>query len=141
VFGVGSESVVKSMTEDNRDWRESAYLSKENWPEAIPRMGPKREYGPYPWGEIRHENPHGVDEYPHSHPAAASIGDLFIGDVCPKCGVPLKYTQQVVNINDTEGELHAVSPDENPIPCYHPGCWQERQATINSIENASLGDF
>jgi hypothetical protein len=39
------------MTETDRDWRKSAYLRKENWPEAIPWTGPRRAYGPYSWGK------------------------------------------------------------------------------------------
>jgi hypothetical protein len=124
-----------------QDWRETAYLTKDKWPEAIPPMGPKREYGPYPWGQISHENKHGVDDYPHSHPAAGSIGDIYMGDVCPMCGVPLRYDAEVVNIRGTRGELHAVSPDENPIPCYHPDCWDEREQTIKSKENVLLTEF
>lgn len=125
----------------NQDWRETAYLKKSNWPEAIPPIGPKREYGPYPWGKISHENPHNVDDYPHSHPDAASCGDIYMGDVCPQCGVPLRYDTEVVNIRGSRGELHAVSPDENPIPCYHPECWKNRQATLRSHENQSLMEY
>lgn len=125
----------------DRDWRETAYLSKQNWPEAIPWMGPRREYGVYPWGEPRHYDPHGMDDYIHTHPDAASIGELYMGDVCPYCGVPLRFDETVVNNNGQEGELHEVSPDEAPIPCYHKDCWNERQAKINRLENKTLGDF
>lgn len=119
----------------------SDYLQWENWPECIPWMGPQEEYGPYPWGDISHENPYGVDEYPHTHPAAGSLGDLYMGDICPQCGKPLRYNATVVNIRGTRGELHAVSPDENPIPCYHPGCWADRESEIHGHENATLDAF
>lgn len=126
---------------DSRDWREYAYLSKENWPEAIPWYGPKREYGPYPWGESDHHDPHDMDEYHWTHPAAASISDIHMGDVCPYCGVPLRYDENVVNINGNEGQLWEVSPDDSPKPCYHEDCWSERQAKIHQIENSSLIEF
>lgn len=125
----------------DRDWRYSAYLSKENWPEAIPWTGPKREYGPYPWGEISHHNPHDVDTYNWSHPDAASVGGPYMGDVCPMCGVPVPCDEEVVNIRGSDGKLFEVSPNENPVPVYHPECWKDRQATIHGRENATLGDF
>lgn len=125
----------------DRDWREWAYLRKENWPEAIPWCGPKREYGPYPWHEPNHHDPHGLDDYPFSHPDAASCGDTYMGDVCPRCGVPLRGDETVVNHRGTEGMLWDVSPDENPVPCYHPECWRERQAEKHKQHNASLEDF
>lgn len=125
----------------NQDWREAAYLRKENWPEAIPWTGPKREYGPYPWSQTNHHDPHDLDDYNWTHPAAASIGDLYMGDVCPYCGVPLQYDESVVNIHGEDGELWDVSPDESPNPCYHADCWTERKATINQKENQQLGDF
>ena len=129
------------MTQDNRDWRESAYLTKENWPEAVPPMGPKREYGPHPWGQINHENKYGIDEYPFSHPAAASVGEMYMGDVCPICGVPLRYDETVVNIRGKKGELYEVSPDKSPLPCYHSDCWDERKQQIAQKENKQLTEF
>jgi len=129
------------MTETQQDWRETAYLTRSKWPDAIPPMGPKREYGPYPWGDIRHENKFGIDNYPHSHPNAASVGEIYMGDVCPVCGTPLRYDEDVVNIRGNSGELHAVSPDQNPIPCYHPDCWENRQSEIAEQENRTLTEF
>jgi hypothetical protein len=126
---------------DNRDWRASAYLNTENWPEAIPWYGPKREYGPYPWGESDHYDPHNLDEYHWTHPDAGSCGDIYMGDVCPYCGVPLRLDETAVNINGREGNLHVVSPDETPVPSYHPECWKERQAEVHSRENQTLGDY
>jgi hypothetical protein len=112
------------------DWRKSAYLRKENWPEAIPNCGPKREYGPYPWAEPTHDS-EGLDTYPFSHPAAASIGDYYMGDVCPQCGVPLRYDENVITLDGTEGVLHEVSPATDPVPCYHKECHAERRAEQN----------
>jgi hypothetical protein len=123
------------------DWRASAYLRKENWPEAIPVNGPKREYGPYPWGKVRHEDPHNLDNYPFSHPAAASVGDVYMGDVCPRCGVPLRYDERVVTRSSRKGELHEVSPDTSPKPCYHPECWKDREAEKHQLTNTTLAEF
>lgn len=126
---------------DDRDWRKSAYLRKDNWPDAIPNSYPKREYGPYPWTETSHDDPHDLDPFNYSHPDAASIGHKYVGDVCPYCGVPLQYEGTVINHNGERGELFEISPDENPVPCYHIDCWQERQAQVHKIENKTLGDY
>lgn len=128
------------MTND-RDWRESAYLRKENWPEAIPEMGPKREYGPYPWGRKTHDDPHDVDDYPNSHVDAASVGHYYMGDVCPYCGVPLSWAEKVVTIEGDCGEFSDVDDHDDPTPAYHPECWKERQAEIHGEENQNFGEF
>jgi hypothetical protein len=130
-----------SETESNRDWRESAYLRKEKWPAAIPWMGPKREHGPYPWPEKSHHDPHDLDEYPHRHIDAASCGDTYMGDVCPYCGVPVRLDTELVNINGNQGIGFEISPDNNPIPLYHPDCWQEREKTVNQLENRTLDAY
>jgi len=130
------------MTEaTERDWRETAYLTKSNWPEAIPPMEPKREWGPYSWSEPKHDNPHSVDDYHYTHPTAASVGELYMGDVCPYCGVPLKCDESVVNINGQTGQLIDVSPNEKPVPCYHRECWINRHKDIQEIENQTLGEW
>ena len=121
-----------------RDWREWAYLKKERWPDAIPEMGPKRLYGPYPWGEKYHYDPHDLDSYPNSHPDAASVGDFYMGDVCPFCGVPVSLDSELVNIHGERGAGWDISPDDDPIPIYHPDCWTERKARENQIVNHTL---
>jgi hypothetical protein len=113
---------------DDRDWREWAYLSKSRWPEAIPNCGPAREYGPKPWGRKTHYDPEGLDKYPASHPGAASVGDAYMGDVCPYCGVPLAWTERVVLITGTRGIYGSVDAVDEPTPAYHPECWDERVA-------------
>jgi len=111
-----------------RDWRESAYLRKENWPEAIPWTGPKREYGPYPWSPP--DDP--TDNYPHTHPDAGSVGDTFLGDVCPWCGVPLRWDETVVLKESGEKDVfHELNDLDSPKPAYHPDCWHERRAELN----------
>jgi hypothetical protein len=116
---------------DERDWRETAYLQVENWPEAIPWSGPRREYGAYPWGRPTHDQ-YGIDTYPFSHPNAASIGYGYIGDVCPMCGVPLQSDEQVITKTGKRGELFDVSPSEKPEPAYHPACYDERQEQLQT---------
>ena len=112
----------------SRDWRSWAYLRKEHWPEAIPEMGPKREYGPYPWGKKGHHDPDDLDDYPNSHPDAASVGETYMGDVCPYCGVPLDWIRDtVVTTDGDEGPFHEVNEIGNPVPAYHPECWRERR--------------
>lgn len=123
------------------DFRESAYLKAENWPEAIPWIGPKREYGPYPWGSKTHYDPHDLDNYPSGHPDAASIGGVYPGDVCPSCGVPLKNNETVRNQSGREGIIWDLAQDSVGVPLYHPECGKEREAQENSIENQSLTDF
>lgn len=126
----------------DRDWREAAYLQKENWPDAIPWTGPKREYGPYPWGRPRHDElDPDVDEYPHSHPDAASIGHDYLGDVCPYCGVPVKWTEQVRLSDGHLGVFQEITELDEPEPGWHPECWKDRQAEIHGHENASLEVF
>lgn len=127
--------------EEPRKWLEYAYLNKENWPEAIPPMGPKREYGPQPWWKPSHDELDEADNYQYTHPAAASIGDLYMGDVCPWCGVPLRYDETVTNVHGTRGELYEVSPDEEPVPCFHVDCWEERMAEIGQRDHQTLEDF
>jgi len=122
---------------DDKDWRKSAYLRKENWPEAIPYYGPRREYGPYPWTEPDHDQ-YGIDEYPYSHPDAASIGHYYIGDVCPMCGVPLRGDEIVITKTGEQGELLDVSPHEKPEPAYHPACYDERQERLQTRQQELL---
>jgi len=125
----------------DRGWRESAYLQATNWPEAIPEMGPKREYGAYPWGRKTHDDPHDVDEYPNSHPDAASCGDTYLGDVCPYCGVPLRWDEPVSTIDGQQGQLHEVDDLNDPTPAYHVECYRSRQAEIHDTEGTTLQDF
>lgn len=122
----------------DRDWREWAHLKKENWPEAIPEMGPKREHGPYPWREKTHDDPNDLDSYPNYHPDAASIGDVYMGDVCPYCGVPLNfYRDEVVTIEGDGGVFRELNVISEPIAAYHPECWNERRGETN----ADLDDY
>jgi len=109
------------------DWRYAAYLNRVNWPECIPWTGPKREYGPYPWSRPDHDDPHDLDEYPHMHPDAGSIGEMYMGDVCPYCGVPVKWDAEVVLITGAKGTLHEVDTMADPTPAYHSDCWHERE--------------
>lgn len=125
-----------------QDWRETAYLDKQNWPKAIPYIGPKREYGPYPWGKYSgHFDPHDLDDYGWTHPDAGSVGSMYAGDVCPYCGVPLRLDEPAVNNNGQKGELHEISPNEQPIPCYQPECWNDRQAERYQIESTTLSEY
>lgn len=130
-----------SETESNQDWREWAYLNRENWPDAIPPMGPAREYGPYPWPEKSHYDPNDLDDYPNSHVEAASCGDTYMGDVCPYCGVPVRLDNELVNIHGERGQGFDVSPHDNPVPLYHPDCWTEREAEVKQIENQTLDQY
>jgi len=123
------------------DWRDYAYLTKSNWPEAIPWMGPKREYGPYPWSGPVHDDPHNVDTYIHTHPDAASCGPYCMGDVCPYCGVPLSGKEGVYKITGESGRLDEITENRNPKPCYHPECWDKRQAEIHGQEHTTLGEW
>lgn len=129
------------MASDERDWRRSAYLTRDNWPEAIPWTGPKRRSGPYPWGRPRHDDPYDLDDYPDLHPDAASVGGSYMGDVCPYCGVPLPNNQDVVLITGERGELCDVDDLHDPTPAYHPDCWRERQAEMHGLENTTLDDY
>jgi len=125
----------------DRDWRKAAYLRIENWPEAIPPMGPKREYGPYCWGEKRHHDPHDLDGWPHSHPDAASVGDSYLGDVCPYCGKPLDWLGEVVLITGEKGVFAEVDETDDPTPAYHTDCWNDRQAEKHGLENTTLSEW
>lgn len=104
----------------------AAYLRLENWPDCIPATEPTREFAPAAWRPPDHD-PEGVDDYPWSHPSAASVGDSYMGDVCPYCGVPLSIYEIVTTLDNETGRLHAVSPDDTPKPCYHRACWLERR--------------
>lgn len=123
------------MASDDRDWRSWAYLQKDNWPECIPWYGPKREYGPYPWSVPDHDDPDDLDDYPHMHPDSASVGDTYLGDVCPFCGVPLRWDEEVVLLDGSRGVFHEINELEEPEPAYHPECWAERRGiTITRLE-------
>jgi hypothetical protein len=115
----------RSDESSERDWREYAHLKAENWPEAIPNSGPRREYGVYPWTAPTHDQ-YGIDDYPYIHPDAASISHYHMGDVCPMCGVPLNGQETVVTKTGKKGELLDVSPSAKPEPSYHPSCYDER---------------
>lgn len=126
----------------SRDWRESAYLQKSKWPEAIAWDGPHREHGPKPWAYFAaYEGIDDVDEYPSSHTSAGSIGDDYLGDVCPYCGVPVRWTEEVVLEDGTEGVFAEISTLDEPEPGYHPECWRDRQAEKHGQENTSLGEW
>jgi len=128
----------------DRDWRAWAYSSYDNWPECIPPMGPKRKYGPYPWGEPRHDALEDIDRYPFSHPDAASVGHDYWGDTCPWCGVPLAFSETVVRATDGKrGTLHEISPCEDPVPTFHPECWNEREAKRAQTDpnTTQLGEY
>lgn len=116
---------------DDRDWREWAYLNAENWPEAIPNSGPKREHGPNPWNK-----PYGdeLNDYPQSHPAACSIGDYYWGYVCPFCGVPIDAKEDVVTGDGEEGMIwHLEDLDDGwPKAAYHKECHYKRQHRKNT---------
>lgn len=125
----------------DRDWRTWAYLQRDNWPEAVPGMGPQRKHGPWPWPEKQHHDPHDLDDYPHTHIDACSIGDDFIGDVCPYCGVPLQRSETVVLHDGTKGTFYEINEVDNPVPAYHPECWKERHAEEMQLSNYTLGRF
>ena len=129
------------MIDDPSDWREYAHLTVEHWPEAIPVMGPKRQYGPHPWGTPTHEDEYGLDTYPNAHPDAASIGHQYLGDVCPYCGVPLRFTETVVLLTGERGEFHEIDDVADPTPAYHPDCWTEREAERHRQENKTLTQY
>jgi hypothetical protein len=115
----------------NKDWRASAYLKRENWPDAIPWTGPKREYGPYPWRRPDHEDLDERDTYPHMHPDSASVGYTYAGDVCPYCGVPIARDEEVMLADGTEGTFWDINETGNPVPAWHPDCWAERRGEAN----------
>lgn len=128
----------------DRRWRVAAYLSVERWPEAIPFDGPKHPDCPEPFAYYRADDDRldpDLDPYPASHPAAASVGDTHLGDVCPRCGVPLDWLEEVVTIDGEAGVYSDVDETGDPTPAYHPDCWRERQAEASAAVNASLGDF
>jgi len=127
-----------SDTEQEQDWREWAYLQRDNWPDAIPWTGPKREYGPCPWTEPTHHDPHGLDDYPHVHPDAASIGHSYHGDVCPYCGVPLRWDETVTLVDGTQGVYHDIEDIDSPTPAYHLECYDKRRGTIQQREHKTL---
>ena len=119
------------------DWRESAYLDADNWPEAIPAMGPAREYGPHPWGEPTHDHLLPTDTYPYTHPAAASCGGTYAGHVCPYCGVPLRLSERVVTNDRTRGLLADVTDERDPGPAWHPECFRERLVAFDGQQTLS----
>lgn len=88
-----------------------------------------------------HYDPHDLDDYPHSHPDAASVGDEHMGDTCPRCGVPLSMLETVVLITGEKGTFADVDDMNDPTPAFHPPCWEERTAEVNRIENETLADY
>lgn len=111
-----------NKTTTDRDWRKSAYLKRENWPEAVPWTGPRREHGVYPWGESDVE----ACEYPQHHPDAASISHDDLGDVCPWCGVPIRYYGETIRLHTgTKGELCDLLDLNEHEPAFHPDCYVE----------------
>lgn len=134
----GKERAPYRKEKHDRDWRETAYLTRSNWPEAIPNSGPKREYGPYPWSRVdKFDCLDERDNYPHTHPDAASIGAKFMGDVCPRCGVPLRSDETVIDQQGERGDLAEITDARDPDPVYHVNCWKRRRAHFES----SLAEF
>lgn len=120
---------------------DGAYLRTENWPECIPWTEPTREYGPYAWRPPTHDNPGGIDTYPNSHPDAASVGHDYLGDVCPFCGVPIAWTETVVTTEGVRGVFADITAVGDPIPAYHPECWDERSSRIASEQFHQLTEY
>ena len=114
---------------------------KQDWPECIPWTEPTEEYAPGAWRSPTHDNPTGVDDYPASHVAAGSVGDSYLGDVCPYCGVPLSWDEDVVTIDGDSGPFYTVNELRKPVAAYHPGCWRDRQAEVHGQRNALLTEF
>lgn len=106
---------------------QGAYLRKANWPECIPWTEPTREYWPQAWWGPTLPGDDSPDTYNSSHPAAGSLGDLYFGDVCPYCGVPVRMDEEVIGEDGTRGEVWDVSPDEDQQPVYHRECYMERR--------------
>lgn len=117
------------------------YVSKDAWPECIP-TAPATDGGvPSPWPEKSHSDPHGVDSFPHSHPAADAVGEDYLGSVCPYCGVPLKWDEEVVTPDGDRGVFYQVDDDSGPTVGYHPPCWTERRAEVTRLTHTPLSEF
>jgi len=118
-----------------------SYLTASDWPEAIEQADTDTDTAPEPFAEKSHDDPFDVDRYPASHPDAASVGDVYLGDVCPWCGTPIRCDMTVVNSEGETGHMMDVSPNDDPIPCYHPLCWWRRKKKLRPIAHRTLDEF
>lgn len=83
------------------------------------------------WPEKDHDDPDDVDNYPTFHPRAAHVGRMFFGDVCPFCGTPLSWGDEVRLGNGTEGTLgNLIDIQDHDQPAYHPKCYYYRQGEL-----------
>ena len=117
-----------------------SHLRVTNWPECIPWTGPTRESAADCWGRFVSDRDI-PGEYPSTHPAAASVGEPYLGDVCPECGVPLRWTEEVVLITGSRGIFADVDETADPTPGYHPECWEEYETESKQAQNHTLGEF
>lgn len=116
------------MTDDTRDWRSWAYLQRSNWPECIPDQGPKRKHGPYPWNRGYSDATVDGEPYPWSHPDAGSIGHEYLGEVCPRCGVPIHAEREtVVTTGGERGTVLELTDMDDPEPVFHTECYAVRK--------------
>lgn len=75
--------------------------------------------------------------YPIYYLDAASLSDLHGGDICPRCGEPLKYGEEVVSYSGERGTVLELAEKDVSVPLYHPPC--RRELTVG--KNDSLEDF
>jgi len=83
------------------------------------------------WGEKSHDDPNDVDSYPAFHPRAAHVGKMFFGDVCPFCGTPLSWGEEVRLGDGIEGTLgNLIGIQNHDRVAYHPKCYYRRQGEL-----------
>lgn len=93
--------------------------------------------------DYEHDHQYLNEEYdPYPQFLADGIGGGgYSGDVCPRCGTPLKHNENLVRFDGETGIVMDLATEDGSVPLYHPQCYQERKAEAEGKELTKLEDF
>ena len=80
-----------------------------------------------------------IDPYPTHHPDVMS--DTHGGDICPRCGEALTYTDIGVTLDGDVDMVRYLAPEDVTVPIWHLDCKEERDAEITGQISSDLEDF
>lgn len=78
-----------------------------------------------------------VDPYPCFN--TDFFSEIHSGDVCPRCGVAIEYSEDVIRFDGERGVPTELATKDFSIPLYHPKCYRKRKADKQDLQ--SLDDY